>query len=166
MLVLGGPALATAWLFVWPASDHVARADAVVVLSGDHGERLPRALALLGDGVTSTLVQVGEPDSTQARDLCQRHPSFEVVCLHPSPDSTREEARAVGRLARARGWSTLIVVTSTQHVSRAGLLFRRCVDGKVAAVHADAPFGLRILADQIGREWMKLLYALTLERGC
>jgi uncharacterized SAM-binding protein YcdF (DUF218 family) len=158
--------LVTARVFVWPPSDDVARADAVVVLSGDHGERLPRALELLRSGVTSTLVQVGEPDSPTARDLCLEHPAFEVVCLKPSPDSTRQEARAVGELARFRGWRTLIVVTSTQHVSRAGLLFRRCVDGRVATVHANPPFGRRLLADQIGREALKLGYALILDRGC
>lgn len=158
--------MATARLFIWPASAQPGRADAVVVLSGDHGERLPRALGLIQSGMSSTLVQAGEPDSTAARDLCTEKQPFEVICLAPRPDNTVQEARAVGSLARARGWKTLIVVTSTQHVARAGLLFRRCVKGKVVMVGARPPFGRRTMAEQIAQEWLKLAYATVSDRNC
>lgn len=136
------------------------------MLSGDHGERLRRALALMAEGVSTTLVHAGEPDTPEVRVMCQDGASFEVVCLQPDPDSTRDEARAVGDLARARGWQTLVVVTSTQHVTRAGLLFRRCVDGTVGTAHAPARLGRSVTLRLILDEWLALGYALTFGRGC
>jgi len=159
-------ALATARLFVWPPSDAPTSADAVVVLSGDHGERLARALILLGAGVARTLVYDGAPDSTQARELCEKPQGFEVVCLRPDPDNTRAEAYAAGRLALNRDWKTVVVVTSTQHVTRAGLLFRRCVDATVDMVEAHPGFGVRLTARLIVSEWVKVAYSVTVERGC
>ena len=49
----------TARLFVWPKSGSPRQVDAIVVLSGDHGERLARGLALVRAGVSSTLVLGG-----------------------------------------------------------------------------------------------------------
>lgn len=156
----------TARLFVWPSSGYPDHADAVVMLSGDHGERLRRALELMEQGVSSTFVHAGEPDTPEARLMCRDGASFEVVCLQPDPDSTRDEARAVGDLARARGWRTLVLVTSTQHVTRASLLFRRCVDGTVGTAHAPVELGRSVTMRVILDEWLALGHALTFGRGC
>ncbi|HTJ77078.1 MAG TPA: ElyC/SanA/YdcF family protein [Acidimicrobiales bacterium] len=153
-------------LFVFPPSDTPAWADAVVMLSGDHGERLPRALALMRAGVARTLVHDGEPDSAEAKELCQKPQTFEVVCLHPEPDNTGAEAVALGRLALNRDWKTLVVVTSTQHAARAGLLFRRCVSADIHMVPARPAFAWRLTARLIGEEWVKLAYLVTVDRGC
>jgi uncharacterized SAM-binding protein YcdF (DUF218 family) len=153
-------------LFVFPPSDTPRSADAVVMLSGDHGERLPRALALMRAGVARTLVHDGEPDSAEARALCEKPQTFEVVCLHPEPDNTSAEAYALGRLALNRDWKTVVVVTSTQHVARAGLLFRRCVSADVRMVPARPAFSWRLTARLIGEEWVKLAYLVTVDRGC
>ena len=59
-----------AGLIIWPPSSSLRHADAIVVLSGDHGERLSRARLLLGRGVASTLVLDGEPDSPESTRLC------------------------------------------------------------------------------------------------
>lgn len=152
--------------FVQPRTSEPARADAVVVLSGDHGERLERAMELLDKGVTSTLVLDGTPDSARALELCAGGQPFEVVCLRPHPDSTREEARAAGRLAKARGWKHVVVSTSTHHVTRSIVLFRRCVAGRVDAVAGDPPYGGVRLARAIAREWLAVAHLLTLGRGC
>jgi uncharacterized SAM-binding protein YcdF (DUF218 family) len=159
-------ALATARMFLWPPSDTPTSADAVVILSGDHGERLPRALALMSAGVARTLVHDGEPDSAEARELCEKPQKFEVICLRPDPDSTVAEAYAVGRLALNRDWKTVVVVTSTQHVARAGLLFRRCVPASIDMVRARPAFGWRLTAHLIVEEWVKLAYSVTVHRGC
>lgn len=158
--------LTTARLFVRPPSDRPSRADAVVVLSGDHGERLAEGLRLVRDGLAPTLVLDGQPDMTQVIELCRGPQPFEVVCLHPQPDSTRAEARAAGALARARGWRKLVVVTTTHHVARASLHFRRCFEGEVSMVGADPPYGWRMSARQIAQEWLKVAHVTTLSRGC
>lgn len=158
--------LLTARLFVWPHAPLPARADAVVVLSGDHGDRLGEGLALVRAGVAGTLVLDGEPDHALAAELCGSDQPFEVVCLRPEPDSTRAEAQAAGRLAAARGWRTLVVVTSRSHVTRAALLFRRCVTASVTVVGTDPPYGRREKVRAIRHEWLGLAGALLRDRKC
>ncbi len=168
-LVIGSVAAAT-WatraFFVFPHSDHPVTADAVVVLSGDNGDRLAAGLELMRRGVAPTLVLTGEPDFADVDRLCQPPQPFEVVCLRPEPDSTRAEARAVGDLASDRAWRHVVVVTSTPHVTRSRVLFDRCVDGAVSMVASVPPPEVRSSRKVIGHEWFGLLYALTLGRGC
>lgn len=166
VVVTGLFTVVTARLFVWPPSDRPERVDAVVVLSGDHGERLPRALRLMQAGTAPTLVLAGEPDTVLAMRLCDERRTYEVVCLRPNPDSTRAEARSTGRLAAERRWRSVLVVTTTHHVTRAELLFRRCFDGRVLAVGADPPYGWRTSLRQVVDEGLKVGHALLLERSC
>lgn len=157
---------ATARLFLWPSTDEPSRVDAVVVLSGDYGERMRRALELMAEGVAPTLVHAGTPDSPQVLDLCAGGQPFEVVCPMPDPDSTRAEARAVARLAESRGWNSIAVVTSDFHVTRAGMLFRRCFDGSVKMVGPEASFPVNTWLSQLLEEWAGVANALLLERAC
>ena len=143
-----------------------ASAHAVVVLSGDHGERLPLARALIDRGVTSTLVFAGTLDSVQGIELCKGGQPFEVICLRPDPDNTREEARAVGRLASSREWKTLVVVTTRHHVPRSQRLFDRCVEGDVVLLGADPRYGLDMVVRNLAREWLGVIRSLTVARGC
>jgi uncharacterized SAM-binding protein YcdF (DUF218 family) len=159
------PPVATALLFVWPRSTAITRADAVVVLSGDHGERLPRALEIVRAGRAPTLVLAGSPDTPAAERLCHGAEVFEVVCLAPDPDSTRAEARGTGSLAAARGWRTVLVVTSTQHVTRTSLLFGRCYAGRLGVIGARPAYGAVTTIREIGHEWLGLAQAV-LRRGC
>ena len=152
--------------FVRGGSANLIRADAVVVLSGDHGERLPPALTLIDRGVTSTLIFAGGLDSGRGIELCKGGQPFEVICLVPNPDNTREEARAVARLAASRGWREIVVVTSRHHVPRSELLFDRCVDGDVALVGADPPYGIRMAVRNLVREWLGVIRSLTVARSC
>lgn len=162
-LVLGLLAVGlTARLFVWPESSSPTSADAVIVLSGDYGERLARGLALVHAGVSSTLVLDGEPDSQQVLDLCKGGQAFEVICLRPRPDSTRYEARAAAQLAADRNWSKVAVVTSTAHLTRAGVLFRRCLKGSVVMVEGRLRPTVRFLV----HEWLGLGDAVVLARSC
>ncbi len=158
--------LASTATVLWPHRDHPDRADAVVVLSGDHGERLALAKRILQAGVAPTLVMAGSPDSLEAEQLCQGGRSFEVVCLRPEPDSTRAEARATAALASRRHWRTVVVVTSTQHVTRARLLFSRCLTGRLQVVGANLPFGGFLAVQARVHEVLGLLYARIWARGC
>jgi uncharacterized SAM-binding protein YcdF (DUF218 family) len=158
--------LMTARLFVFPPTDRVGEVDAVVVLSGDYGDRIAGALALMRRGAAPVLVHAGAPDGRIVKDLCAGPADFEVVCLHPEPDNTRAEARAVGALARDRGWHSIALVTSKPHLTRAGMLFRRCVDGDVRVVATNPPYSRRVWLRGITQEWAKTLAYGVARRGC
>jgi uncharacterized SAM-binding protein YcdF (DUF218 family) len=174
LLVVAG--LVAAWLvaclvlFVWPPAESSApaHADAVVVLAGSK-RRLPPALALIRRGVAPVLALSTVQRTKhwpQARRLCatHRYAGARVVCFTAVPYSTRGEARTVARLARARGWHSVVVVTSTFHITRAHMLFRRCYHGSLAMIGSSSPWW------QLPEEWAsetgKLLVQLTWERGC
>jgi uncharacterized SAM-binding protein YcdF (DUF218 family) len=152
-------------LFVVPAEDNPRHADVVVVLSGSH-DRLPKGLELMRRGIAPVLVisDGAVPGWPVANRLCRGGASFRVVCFHPSPYSTRGEARFVARLMKRRGWKRVVVVTSRYHVVRARMDFRRCVHGNVKGVGASTSLGQWIAGAL--QEWPKLAYALTLGRSC
>jgi uncharacterized SAM-binding protein YcdF (DUF218 family) len=167
-LVTAGFAL-TGRYVVWPRSDEPGRADGVVVLAGGGGERLAEATRLMEEGVAPVLVVStgGRTGWAEARRLCEGEMPYEVICFTPRPDRTQGEARAVGRIARERGWESLVVVTSRYHIHRATMLMRRCYGGEVRGVGArpDSPRGLPSLRNVVW-EWGGYVHAFLVERGC
>lgn len=166
-IVLAAWIAAAAFLFVWPREDEPGRADAVVVLSGGRNARLAKGGELVRRDVAPVLV-VSDGRAfgwVQGNRLCDgaRH-RFRVVCFKPNPYSTQGEAEEVARLGRARGWDSVVVVTSRFHVFRARMLLERCFPGEVRAVGAD--YKLRHLPAALFWETGKLAYALTVERDC
>jgi uncharacterized SAM-binding protein YcdF (DUF218 family) len=159
--------LAAAVLFVWPPRDLPVHADAAVVLAGGRGPRLAEGLALVRQGVAPLLVVSDgwSPTWPEANRLCAgRSAPVPVVCMHPEPYSTRGEAEAFSKLAAARGWRSVVVVSSRYHLVRAKLLFERCYDGAVSTASADGTLLGRIVTAPI--ETVKLGYALLVKRGC
>jgi hypothetical protein len=168
--LVGAWLVACAFLFVWPHTDAPpAHADAVVVLAGGLDRRLDPALKLVRDGVAPVLA-VSSPNRgkwPKARALCAgrvKTPGFHVRCFTPTPYSTQGEARAVARMARAFGWSRVVVVTSTFHVTRARMLFHRCYPGKLWMVGTSWPWWK--LPEEWASETGKLIVQLTAQRGC
>jgi uncharacterized SAM-binding protein YcdF (DUF218 family) len=156
----------SARLFVWPDTNAPLPADAVVVLAGSKA-RLTKALELMRDRVGPTLVISDglDPYWPQAVRLCRNGSRrFRVICFRPKPYNTRGEAERVARMVRTRHWRTVDVVTSTFHITRARLLFKRCVKARVRMVAAKYP--LVRLPQFVASEWVKLLYAQTIKRGC
>jgi uncharacterized SAM-binding protein YcdF (DUF218 family) len=149
---------------VWPPVSQPTSADAIVLLSGD-GSRVPVAVGLMERGVAPTLVFAGQPDTTQGLDLCRGAP-FEVICLRPEPDNTRTESRAAARLAGERGWRSLVLVTSKFHMARARLHLKRCFPGSVEMVGGYPPYGWEFARRLIVHEWVGLVHASVLARGC
>jgi uncharacterized SAM-binding protein YcdF (DUF218 family) len=175
-LILTLAGLVVAWLlaclvlFVWPPSESSppARADVVVVLSGNK-RRLPPALALIRRGVAPVLALSTvqrTPQWPEAERLCatHRYAAARVVCFTAVPFSTRGEARTVARLARERGWRSVVVVTSTFHVTRAHMLFRRCYHGSLSVVGSGSTWWK--LPEEWASETGKLIVQLTVERRC
>ena len=177
-LLLVVAALVVAWLvaclvlFAWPPAESSppARADAVVVLSGGENRRLDPALRLVGRGVAPVLAISGaflDPKWRKAHRLCRGEEGptrFGVLCFTPRPYSTRGEARAIARLARARDWDHVVVVTSTFHVTRADMLIGRCYHGDLSLVGTSSPWWK--LPEEWASETGKLLVQLTVERTC
>jgi uncharacterized SAM-binding protein YcdF (DUF218 family) len=157
-------------LFVWPPAESSPprHADVVVVLSGDR-KRLTPALALVRRGVAPVLA-ISTVERTkhwpEGRRLCRlgRVAAVRVLCFEAVPFSTQGEARSIARLARQRGWSSVVLVTSRFHVTRASMLFRRCYHRTLAVVGTGSTWW------RLPEEWLsetgKLLTQLTLRRGC
>ena len=162
--------VACAFLFVWPQAESPApaHADVVVVLSGS-AKRLPPALALIRRRVAPVLALSSvalTPKWKAARRLCRagRYLQARVLCFTAEPFSTRGEAETVARLARMRGWNRVVVVTSTFHLTRARMLFRRCYHGGLWMV--GAPFPWWKLPKEWATETGKLVVQTLLERSC
>ena len=158
------------YLFVWPCQDHPRHVAAIVVLAGDAEHRFPLALALARAGVAPVLVVSDGVRSSwlPASRLCA-HPSghrFRVICFHPRPYSTRGEARGALTLAERNHWRSLLVVTSTYHLFRARMLFKRCIDGRARVYATGTSASLTWLPVNMASETFKLALGLTTRRGC
>ena len=157
----------TVRLFVWPAQDNPTRADAVVVLAGGRGERIALGMRLMRERVAPALVLIGEQTEPEADELCRGgQPPFELVCLPRGPSSTRTEARAAARLASDRQWRSLVLVTSSYHVTRSRMIHDRCFPGDLDVVGAKAPLGFGSLVPLVAKEWAALVHAATVDRDC
>lgn len=169
MLVLAWIA-ASLVLFTWSPweTGAPAHADAVIVLSGGR-ERLPPAMALIRRHVAPVLaissVYRTKPWPLGDR-LCaaRRYAHARVLCFDAKPYSTRGEAETVERLARERGWTRIVVVTSGFHITRAHMLFRRCYDGRLWMVGVPYPWWK--LPAEWASETAKTAVQLIAERSC
>lgn len=119
-------------------ADPIVPVDAVVILSGDRGDRLSMAADLLNRGFVHSLV------------ITNTHPAAnwqlvrEAIALGFNPenifitekevDSTADEARAVRKFAQSRGWTSLMVVTDPFHSFRTRIIFRRELRGSGVSV--------------------------------
>jgi uncharacterized SAM-binding protein YcdF (DUF218 family) len=126
------------------AGDEIpAGSDAAVVLQGSYvGEsvRIPGAIRLLQDGGASrVLLSIdnatvwGERIPPLARRFLQTRYGDEIASridfceTGPEVNSTADEARALTECMRARGWRSIVVVTSNYHTRRAGIIWRRVI---------------------------------------
>jgi uncharacterized SAM-binding protein YcdF (DUF218 family) len=154
----------TARLFFRPSIDAPAAVDAIVVLGGE-GKRIERGIELARAGFTDQLV-VSEAGGRQFhyRDVCTLPPSgLTTYCFDPDPRSTRGEARAIAKLAADYGWTRIIVVASTDQITRARMIIGRCFGGEIHVVDVastDSAFY------RGAYEWGALLKAVVVNRDC
>ncbi|MGH8987073.1 MAG: YdcF family protein, partial [Acidimicrobiales bacterium] len=159
VLVAGYLTVTGVW-FVAPPLGTVAHPQAVVVLGG-YGNRVARGFEIaLRDGAGTVAV------SRPSRSWCPPGPpGVDVVCFVPDPLSTRGEARAVARLARAHHWSRLVVVAGTTQVVRARVRLERCFSGQLAFSGVD-PSGVLSWAYEVFYDQAALAKALVWQYGC
>ena len=156
--------------FVSPSEQVPDQADAIFVLGGG-GDRVRHAVDLLREGVSDTVVfssvfvaSEGVWAARPCNSVRPRNVPEDAVfeCFHADPATTRGEAQLLRALAVERGWERVVVVASTDQVTRARRLIERCWDGEllITSVPHDQALPLRIVY-----EWGAGLKA-TIIRGC
>ena len=114
---------------------HPSAADAILVLGGATDARVTEAVDLADQGLSHVLVLSNPSAYHKARALCRTPPTgWTVICFHPSPNTTQGEAEYISRLAAQQGWSSIITITSRYHISRARLILKRCLTGRLQMV--------------------------------
>lgn len=129
------------------------RTDAVIMLGGASAERLPVAQRLKESLDIPVLVvsHTNTPGNTSADALCTDEAfGFDgaLLCLNLDEKDTRGEARAIGNLVAAKGWTSITVVTSRYHVTRAGVLIRQCTTADVNLIGSTPDFNLKQWVDR------------------
>ncbi len=109
-------------------ADPVEKVNAVVVLSGDDGDRLDLALYMLEKDFVSSLVLTNTSNTANAALRKEAiDGGFSPNRIHLTADrvdNTLEEAEAVRSLAETKHWPDLMVVTDPYHSLRTRLIFR------------------------------------------
>lgn len=153
-------------LFVMPATDAVAAADAVVVLPEGGQAGLQEGLALVNIGAAPVLVVLGglDQNGAAADRLCLGGGPVEVLCP-AAPSDARGRARALATLIESRGWTTVALVSSRPALSRTALQAKRCTTATVlrraAASHDGAEAALAAVA-----EAPRYLQTLVFQQEC
>lgn len=124
--------------------DPVTKADAIVVVAGGTPSREETAATLFREGLAPDVVLSNPftPDRVrhliamgarrldyqgEARVVLEHRgvPAKAIVALPQPVKTTEAELKAVGELARSRGWRRVILVTSPQHSRRVKLVWWR-----------------------------------------
>ncbi len=121
----------------------VATADAIVVLSAGINadgllgaqavDRLVKGIELVQAGIAPTLVTTRERNVFRGNVLTSEADQKRLLAVGgvtnalvtPVINNTREEALAVARMARERGWRRVVLVTSPAHSRRACATFEK-----------------------------------------
>ena len=121
------------WLDV---SDPLAKADAIIAISGDTGARTDTAVALWKQGYAPLLIFSGgssDPQSVASAELMKRSAVAagvpeNAIAVEGASATTEENAERVAELMKTRGIASAILVTSPYHQRRAAMLFEREFD--------------------------------------
>lgn len=151
--------------------DPLQSGDAIFVLAGARSARWLEARDLLKDGHAPLILLSSGPrepaevaleregvrlpnEAEVARNalLTMGVPPDRVLVLPGSPDNTADEGAKLRDYAGARGWRTVIVVTSKLHTRRAAFAMRRALDGTPVRIVIRAT---RYDDDEPGRWWRK-----------
>lgn len=159
-LLLCGFLVATALLFVWPATNAPERVNAIVVLGGS-GPRWQKGLALAREGYAPVLVLSDHPEAPCPKSWR----TVRVICINPTPASTRGEAREVSQMAAEYRWNRLLVVTSIPQTTRARIRLDRCYQGTML-FDPVVPGGFGEWVYNLAYEWGALVKALVWQRAC
>jgi uncharacterized SAM-binding protein YcdF (DUF218 family) len=133
--------------FRLPEIDPPRTTDAYYLLASGGGvaavsaglDRFPKESSVVLS-VTTDLMLLPDYRSTCART------DREIHCITPDPLTTQGEARGFARLAAARDWSSVTVISQVSHTTRARILMKRCFPGEVRMNPIDTEDGRRTWA--------------------
>lgn len=116
--------------------DELAKADAIIVISGDTGARAATAIDLWKQGFAPVIVFSGaaiDPASVSSAEIMRREALRQGVpesatIIEPASADTEQNATEVAKLMVARKMRSAILVTSPFHQRRAALLFTRAFE--------------------------------------
>lgn len=119
-------------LFGVDRQDPLRKVDAIIVLGGEHDGREQYGIRLAQEGWSKTVVLSNPYDHDRTmRELCDtRVDDITVTCEAPVPSTTRGEAIFTERLAKQNGWSSVIVISWSYHLTRSRYIFRNCFSGE------------------------------------
>ncbi|MDY6868547.1 MAG: YdcF family protein [Chloroflexota bacterium] len=130
-------------------ADPIQEVDAVVVLSGDDGDRLALAIEMHERRLAPNLVITNVEDTVNQRLAAEAQAGGfaknEIYITKLEVESTLDEALAVRELALQKGWTTLMVVTDPFHSFRARFIFRRELRGS----------GIKIAVHPVVGHWFR-----------
>lgn len=138
--------------YLFPSTGTPQKVDAILVLGPASDSRRTLAAQLAESQVSSNIV-VSVPEfgarSAERWVVCNTpSTATNTTCFHADPFTTLGEARGFSELAQQNGWTSVAVITSTTHVSRARLLMERCYSGDIYMVGDDSGLTLGKLAWQ------------------
>lgn len=158
-----------------PAEDP-ARADAIVALTGPSAERVNTAIRLLEQGKGRRVLISGVNREVRRRELRELTPGSSrlfncCVDLGFEAEDTVGNAQEIAAWARAKGYDSLIVVTSDYHIPRSLVEIRGQLPGVRLTPYAVSTPSLdneewwraAVTARRMTLEYMKYLYALGRE---
>jgi uncharacterized SAM-binding protein YcdF (DUF218 family) len=115
--------------FKHASEDPLTRADAVVVLGGEHDGRQAYGIHL-AEKVGAPTVLVSNPypsEDSVMRTWCgKRRGGVRVICDRPPILTTRGEAMMARKYGRELGWRRIVVVSWRYHLPRARFIFGQC----------------------------------------
>ncbi|HEU5035717.1 MAG TPA: hypothetical protein VFT70_01845 [Nocardioides sp.] len=154
----------TARVFVWPSLPPLpAHADAIVELAGP-GNRDASTIALAEKHIAPLVIQSTVPGDATSDTCLDPIEGATIECFSPVPDTTRGEARYIGRRAADEHWRSVIIVTTPDHAWRARLRVERCFPGRVYVATSPLPKADWLM--QIPYQWAATAKAELFQRGC
>lgn len=151
MLVAAVAGLSAGSAVLHPRVDSPDRVDAIVVVAGANDDRYVYARHLAEEGVADRIL-ASRPTSTTGvyagvlDAYCASTPvrardgrTVDIECFPPDVDTTEGETAAATRIARERGYESLLVVTYWGHVSRVRIYFEQCFGSAVYVTDTPRP---------------------------
>jgi DUF218 domain len=157
------------FVIVHPVTNTLHRADAIVVLgSADIDGRQAMAFRLADQNYASTVaISVGSARQLDFKLSCHNPPAnLTVLCFVPDPPTTQGEARQIRTLSAQHHWTSIIVVTSSYHISRARMIFTGCFGGDVMMAAPAAHHSIATIGYQYAYQTAGYVKALVFDRGC
>jgi uncharacterized SAM-binding protein YcdF (DUF218 family) len=139
LVALGAWAFVNAAHFLGAPARDAVKADAAFVLGGDGGERVLRAAELHRDRLAPVFVLTGAEEMAgevlpaylywRAAVLLRAGVPERSLLMDTASSNSEEEAAFGLRLAKARGWKRVLVVSDPPHLRRLDLVWGRALEG-------------------------------------